>query len=40
MGASGAGKTSLMNIISDRVALKNGDALSGDVLLNDTYTLN
>jgi len=40
MGASGAGKTSLMNIISDRVALKSGDTLSGDVLLNDTYSLN
>jgi ABC-type transport system involved in cytochrome bd biosynthesis fused ATPase/permease subunit len=35
MGASGAGKTSLLNILSDRVALKNGAKITGSVLLND-----
>jgi ABC-type multidrug transport system ATPase subunit len=35
MGASGAGKTSLLNILSDRIALKNGAKLTGDVQLND-----
>jgi ABC-type multidrug transport system ATPase subunit len=40
MGASGAGKTSLLNVLSDRIGLKQGDSLSGDIKLNDRYTLN
>lgn len=35
MGSSGAGKTSLLNIISDRVALINKATLSGDIVFND-----
>ena len=35
MGASGAGKTSLLNILSDRIALRDGAKLSGDVRIND-----
>jgi ABC-type multidrug transport system ATPase subunit len=40
MGASGAGKTSLMNVISDRIDVKKGSKLIGDLLLNDNYPLN
>ena len=36
MGSSGAGKTSLLNIIADRIALKSGNTLTGDLLFNDT----
>ena len=36
MGASGAGKTSLLNILADRISLKNGSKLDGDVFVNDT----
>jgi ABC-type multidrug transport system ATPase subunit len=36
MGASGAGKTSLLNIISDRISTKPGDVLSGSKFINDT----
>lgn len=39
MGASGAGKTSLLNIISDRINLNRGDKLSGNVRLNDEVLL-
>ena len=35
MGASGAGKTSLLNILSDRITPKDGDVLSGERLIND-----
>ena len=35
MGASGAGKTSLLNMLSDRIGLKSGDILSGKKLIND-----
>jgi ABC-type multidrug transport system ATPase subunit len=35
MGASGAGKTSLLNMLSDRIGLKSGDSLSGKKLIND-----
>ena len=37
MGSSGAGKTSLLNIISDRVNLKTGNKLEGDVFINDKH---
>lgn len=39
MGASGAGKTSLLNALSDRIGLKKGDSLTGDIRLNDKYRL-
>ncbi len=39
MGSSGAGKTSLLNMLSDRISLKNGATLSGKVLVNDTTEL-
>lgn len=35
MGASGAGKTSLLNILSDRISLKSGDSLKGKMYIND-----
>jgi len=40
MGASGAGKTSLLNILSDRISLKGGAKLTGDIKINDKYPLN
>lgn len=40
MGSSGAGKTSLLNILSDRVSRKRGTTLSGKVLINDSRPLN
>ena len=39
MGASGAGKTSLLNLLSDRIARKPGDSLTGDVTFNDMHNL-
>jgi len=35
MGASGSGKTSLLNILGQRVALSKGGKMSGDVRVND-----
>ena len=35
MGASGAGKTSLLNILSDRITTKPNEVLSGERLIND-----
>jgi ABC-type lipoprotein export system ATPase subunit len=35
MGASGAGKTSLLNIISDRASRNNGSIIEGSVLINN-----
>ena len=40
MGSSGAGKTTLMNILSDRVKLKNNEVVSGTILINDTIAVN
>ena len=40
MGASGAGKTSLLNIISDRIAVRSGSKFSGQVFINDKYPVN
>ena len=37
MGPSGAGKTSLLNVLSDRIGLKRGDSLKGDIKYNDRY---
>lgn len=39
MGSSGAGKTSLLNILSDRISTSGGAVLSGDVWLNDKTKL-
>ena len=40
MGASGAGKTSLLNLLSDRITMKPGMTMSGDIMFNDQYQLN
>ena len=40
MGASGAGKTSLLNLLSDRIMMKPGMSKSGEIRLNDKYALN
>ena len=40
MGASGAGKTSLLNIISDRISTNKGDILKNEIYLNDTVRVN
>lgn len=39
MGSSGAGKTSLLNLISDRLSKKRGQHYSGSVLINDKIEL-
>ena len=39
MGASGAGKTSLLNMLSDRVSERNGNKVSGKIMINDTMKL-
>ncbi len=39
MGASGAGKTSLMNVLSDRVSTENGSKLNGRLLINDSVPI-
>lgn len=40
MGASGAGKTSLLNALSDRLSLTNGAKITGEIKLNDQLDLN
>ena len=39
MGSSGAGKTSLLNLISDRVSQGRGNKIEGTVTLNDSKKL-
>ena len=39
MGSSGAGKTSLLNILSDRISNKNGQIVKGQVMVNDKLPL-
>jgi ABC-type multidrug transport system ATPase subunit len=39
MGSSGAGKTSLLNILSDRINKSRGAKLTGKVLINDEVDL-
>ena len=39
MGSSGAGKTSLLNLLSDRVGKRAGQNFSGEIKINDTLTL-
>lgn len=40
MGASGAGKTSLLNLLSDRISTKKGERITGEIMINDSYPLN
>jgi len=40
MGSSGAGKTSLLNILSDRASSGNGNTISGKIRVNDNSPLN
>jgi len=40
MGSSGAGKTSLLNIISDRIASTRNNKISGKITINDSVPLN
>jgi ABC-type multidrug transport system ATPase subunit len=40
MGASGAGKTSLLNMLSGRITTKNKDSLDGKMYFNDTVECN
>ena len=39
MGSSGAGKTSLLNILSDRTSNTSGRSYSGEIMINDTLPL-
>lgn len=39
MGSSGAGKTSLLNMLSDRISKRDGQAVSGKILINDSLPL-
>ncbi len=39
MGASGAGKTSLLNILSDRISTGKGAIVKGKILINDHLEL-
>lgn len=39
MGSSGAGKTSLLNIISDRISNKRGQHIKGKIMMNDSTPL-
>ena len=39
MGASGAGKTSLLNILSDRISNVNGQEVTGERTINDTVKI-
>jgi len=39
MGSSGAGKTSLLNILSDRASSTRGNKLTGKVMINDDKPL-
>ena len=40
MGPSGAGKTSLLNLLSDRIEAKEGNNFDGKITFNDRYELN
>ena len=39
MGPSGAGKTSLLNLLSDRIVAKKGNSISGKITFNDKHEL-
>lgn len=40
MGSSGAGKTSLLNILADRVSIRGNAQISGSIIFNDTIPVN
>jgi ABC-type multidrug transport system ATPase subunit len=40
MGSSGCGKTSLLNLLSDRISVGRGDSITGAVKMNDIEDLN
>lgn len=40
MGSSGAGKTSLLNILADRVRIAGNNTVSGSITFNDTIPVN
>jgi ABC-type multidrug transport system ATPase subunit len=40
MGSSGCGKTSLLNMISDRISITRGQSRTGTITLNDREALN
>ena len=40
MGSSGAGKTSLLNILADRVSTRGNATLSGSITFNDVVPVN
>lgn len=40
MGSSGAGKTSLLNILADRIFVKGNSKIEGSIWLNDTLPCN
>lgn len=39
MGASGAGKTSLLNVLAERFSKQSNIEVSGDIVVNDTLKL-
>lgn len=39
MGASGSGKTSLMNLLSDRIMKRRDNIIEGKVMVNDNQIL-
>lgn len=39
MGSSGAGKTSLLNILSQRAAERKGTKIEGEIMVNDTMKI-
>lgn len=39
MGASGSGKTSLLNLLSDRIKKRSNNKIEGKVLVNDNKTM-
>ena len=39
MGSSGAGKTSLLNMMSDRIKKRHDNHLDGKIMLNDTVQM-
>lgn len=40
MGASGAGKTSLLNILADRIFVKGNSKITGNIWFNDSLPVN
>ena len=40
MGSSGAGKTSLLNILADRVSTRGNATISGSIVFNDSIPVN